>query len=145
MDGRGIVAAQALGASAVQLGTAFLTCPESTIPSSYRTALRAASSEATTITSAFSGRPARGIENEFVQAWHGHEDAILPFPLQNGATRPLRSAAAARDDARFLSLWSGQASSLGREVPAGDLVRALMRETRDVQREIARLSGEDRR
>ena len=121
MDGRGIVAAQALGASAVQMGTAFLTCPESGIPAVYKAAIRTVQGEGTALTRAFSGRPARGIVNAFMRAWLGNEEAILPFPLQNGATRPLRTAAARRGDARFLSLWCGQAGGLARDLPAGDL------------------------
>jgi nitronate monooxygenase len=133
MDGRGIVAAEALGASAVQLGTAFLACPETTIPPSYKRALPATEAEQTAITRAFSGRPARGIENEFMRAWRGAEDAILPFPDQNAATRPLRNAAAAADDPRFLSLWAGQGAKLARELPAAEVVRALVREADEIR------------
>lgn len=138
MDGRGIVAAEALGASAVQLGTAFLTCPETTIPPAYKRAIRAAQAEQTAVTRAFSGRPARGIRNDFMQAWQGHEDAILPFPVQNTATRPLRNAAATRDDPRFLSLWAGQGAALARELPAAELVQQLVRESEAVRRIVAR-------
>ena len=137
MDGRGIVAAEALGASAVQMGTAFLACPETSIPASYRSAIRTAQAEGTSITRAFSGRPARGIVNAFMQAWQGHEEAILPFPLQNAATRPLRNAAASRDDPRFLSLWAGQGASLAREEPAAGLVQRLVREADAVRRGMA--------
>ena len=141
MDGRGIVAAQALGASSVQMGTAFLTCPESGISTAHKAAIRAARGEETAITRAFSGRPARGIVNPFMQAWQGNEDAILPFPIQNGATRPLRNAAAVRGDARFLSLWSGQAGSLARELPAAELVQQLVREVAEVRAQLATPSG----
>jgi nitronate monooxygenase len=137
MDGRGIVAAQALGASAVQMGTAFLTCPESAIPAAYKAAIRATQGEETAITRAFSGRPARGVVNEFMRAWQGHEDDILPFPLQNSATRPLRNAASASGDTRFLSLWSGQAGSLARDLPASELVQQLVREIAEVRAQIA--------
>ncbi len=137
MDGRGIVAAQALGASAVQMGTAFLTCPEAGIPAAHKAAIRASRGDDTMVTRAFSGRPARGIGNAFIQAWHGQEDAILPFPFQNGATRPLRTAAAARNDARYLSLWSGQAGSLARALPAGELVQQLLSETEEVRTRLA--------
>ncbi len=134
MDGRGIVAAEVLGAAAVQLGTAFLTCPETAIPSAHKRAIRAAQAEQTTITRAFSGRPARGIVNDFMQAWQGHEEAILPFPVQNAATRSLRNAAAAGDDPRFLSLWAGQGAALAREMSAADLVHQLVREADAVRR-----------
>lgn len=133
MDGRGIVAAEALGASAVQMGTAFLTCPETGVPAAHKSAIRSSRAEQTVVTRVFSGRPARGIENDFVRAWAGHDEAILPFPLQNAATRPLRNVAASRDDARFLSLWSGQAGSLARDLPAGDLVRQLVQEAAELR------------
>src|SRR5277367_3577806 len=96
MDGRGIAAALALGASAVQLGTAFLTCDESGVPEAYRAAILAAREEQTRMTRAFSGRPARGIVNRFMREMEagGEADTILPFPFQNVLTRPLRAAAA---------------------------------------------------
>jgi nitronate monooxygenase len=138
MDGRGIVAALALGASAVQMGTAFLVCEEASVPAAYRDALRRTPGEKTTITRAFSGRPARGIVNEFIEAWHGREHDILPFPLQNAATRPLRNAAGEADDARFLSMWAGQGAALAREsLPAADLVRLLAREIEETRARIA--------
>lgn len=138
MDGRGIVAALALGASAVQMGTAFLVCEEASVPAAYRNALRATPGERTTITRAFSGRQARGIVNEFIEAWQGHEEDILPFPLQNAATRPLRNAASEADDARFLSMWAGQGAALAREtLPATELVRMLAQEIEDVRARIA--------
>jgi nitronate monooxygenase len=138
MDGRGIVAAEALGASAVQLGTAFLACPETTIPASYKRAVLTAQPEQTMVTRAFSGRPARGIRNAFMQAWEGNEDAILPFPIQNAATRPMRTAAAAGDNAQLLSLWAGQATTLARQLPAAELVAALVREVEEVRERISR-------
>ncbi len=139
MDGRGIVAAHALGAAGVQLGTAFLTCREAGIPDAYKAAIRAARDDGTALTRAFSGRPARGIVNEFMREVEQHEAATLPYPLQNALTRPLRTAAAARGDTRFLSLWAGQAAALARDLPAGDLVRQLLREAAEVR---ARLASE---
>ncbi len=88
MDGRGIVAAEALGASGVQLGTAFLTCREAGIPDAYKAAIRAARDDGTAVTRAFSGRPARGIVNPFMAEADAQPDAILPFPLQNSADPP---------------------------------------------------------
>ena len=127
MDGRGIAAALALGAAAVQLGTAFLTCPEAGTPPPYRKALLEASEDSTRITAAFSGRPARGIENRFLRDMAGAE--ILPFPYQNALTRPLRTRAAELGRADLLSLWAGQGLRLARELPAGELVRVLVAET----------------
>lgn len=133
MDGRGIVAAQALGAAGAALGTAFLTCRESGIPEAYKAAIRAAQAEETTPTRAFSGRPARGIVNDFMREAHAQPDAILPYPLQNALTRPLRNAAAARGDTRFLSLWAGQGAALARDLAAGELMAALLREMAEVR------------
>jgi nitronate monooxygenase len=138
MDGRGIVAALALGASAVQLGTAFLTTTEAGAPAVYKEAVRSASSQQTAFTRAFSGRPARAVTNEFIEAWRGREEDILPFPLQNAATRALRNEAAARGDARYLSLWSGQGAALARDLPAADLVHQLVDEMNDIRRRMSR-------
>ena len=129
MDGRGIVAAAALGASGVQLGTAFLACPESGAPSAHKAAIRAARDDGTTLTRAFSGRLSRGITNGFAAAMRGHEDRLLPYPAQNNLTRPMRTAAARQGNADCLSLWAGQAAPLAREMPAAELVAQLLRET----------------
>lgn len=129
MDGRGIVAALALGASAVQMGTAFLVCHESGIPDAYREAILGAHEDQTRITRAFSGRPARGIENRFMnEVEFDHGDAILPFPLQNTLTRPLRTAAAMQGRAEFLSLWAGQGVRLARRQSAAELIARLAKE-----------------
>ncbi|ATB44382.1 enoyl-[acyl-carrier-protein] reductase [Cystobacter fuscus] len=128
MDGRGIRAARALGAAGVQLGTAFLTCPESGIAPVYKAALREAKDDSTVLTRAFSGRPARGIANDFTEALRDSPD-ILPFPLQHAATTPLRGASAARGDSRFMALWAGQAAALSRSLPAAELMRTLIEES----------------
>lgn len=133
MDGRGIVAAEALGASGVQLGTAFLTCRESGIHDAYKALIRAARDDATSLTRAFSGRPARGIVNAFMEEVEAQPDAILPFPLQNHATRPMRNAAGVRGDTRYLSLWAGQGARLAREMTAAELVATLVREAAEVR------------
>jgi nitronate monooxygenase len=133
MDGRGIVAALALGASAVQMGTAFLTTVEAGAPDVYKKAIRATSGEQTTLTRVFSGRPARAITNEFIEAWRGREEDILPFPLQNTATRPLRNAASAANDPRYLSMWAGQGTALARNMSAGELVRRLVEEADEIR------------
>ncbi len=125
MDGRDIAAAVARGASAAQLGTAFLTCPESGASRAYRQAILAARKDTTVVTRAFSGRPARGLANAFIVRLEGKEDAILPYPLQNLLTRAMRTAAARRGDARFLSLWAGTGVARARVLPAGELLRRL--------------------
>lgn len=131
MDGRGIAAALALGASAVQMGTAFLTCAEAGVAPAYKQAIIEASDGSTCLTRAFSGRPARGIANRVVRGFQqlGSDEAILPFPWQNALTRPMRLAAARQDRADFLSLWAGQGAPLARRLPAGELVARLAEET----------------
>jgi len=131
MDGRGIAAAIALGASAVQMGTAFLTCDEAGIPPAYKDAILTAHENATRVTRAFSGRPARGIANRFMTEMEaaGTGDHILPFPLQNTLTRPLRTAAARQARPEYLSLWAGQGLRLTRRQSASELVACLARET----------------
>jgi len=139
MDGRGIAAALALGAQAVQLGTAFLTCDEAGIPDAYKQAILKAGEHETRITRAFSGRPARGIVNRFMTEVERNAgpDAVLPFPFQNSLTRPLRSAAARQGRAEFLSLWAGQGVRLARRQPAAQLVARLAREIDAAVRRIA--------
>jgi nitronate monooxygenase len=139
MDGRGIAAALALGASAVQLGTAFLTCDEAGVPEVYKQAILTAREHETRLTRAFSGRPARGIVNRFMTACESRDAArsILPFPLQNDLTRPLRSAAAKQGRAEFLSLWAGQGVRLAQRRPAAQLVECLAVETESAVRKLA--------
>lgn len=139
MDGRGIAAALALGADAVQMGTAFLTCDEAGVPDAYKEAILGAREHETRLTRAFSGRPARGIVNRFMTEIErcGDSDAILPFPLQNALTRPLRGAAAKRGRSEFLSLWAGQGVRLARRQPAAQLIARLAGETEAAVRRLA--------
>lgn len=127
MDGRGIAAALALGAEAVQMGTAFLVCDEAGIVDAYKQAILGAGEHETRVTRAFSGRPARGIVNRVMNEVAAEE--ILPFPLQNALTRPLRTAAAKAGRVEFLSLWAGQGVGLARRQPAATLVARLAEET----------------
>ena len=128
MDGRDIAYAIGLGAAAAQLGTAFLVCPESGAAAAHKRAILAATADTTVITRAFSGRPARGLANTFIARLAGRENCILPYPLQNALTRAMRTAAAQRGDAGFLSLWAGQGVARARALPAADLVRRLVEE-----------------
>jgi nitronate monooxygenase len=139
MDGRGIAAALALGASAVQLGTAFLTSDESGVPEVYKQAILKAREHETRLTRAFSGRPARGIINRFMNELERNDaaGAILPFPFQNQLTRPLRSAAAKQGRAEFLSLWAGQGVRLSQRRAAAQLVACLAIETETIIRRLA--------
>lgn len=122
MDGRGLAAAIALGADGAQMGTAFLTCPESGAHPAYKEALLAATEEDTTVTRAFSGKPARGLRNRFTEEMAPHEPGVPDYPVQNAYTRDLRAAAAERNDTGLMSMWAGQAARLGRAVPAGEIV-----------------------
>ncbi|HVT21844.1 MAG TPA: nitronate monooxygenase [Mycobacteriales bacterium] len=126
-DGRGIAAALAGGADAVQLGTAFLRCPEAGTSAPYRAALETARDTDTVVTKAFSGRAARGLRNELSTAL---ADVPVPsYPVMNKLTRELRRRAAAAGDSSVLSLWAGQGVAGARTLPARDLVVALEEET----------------
>jgi nitronate monooxygenase len=129
MDGQDIAAALKLGAAAVQLGTAFLPCPESGAPEAYKQALLEAKTDSTVITRAYSGRPARGIPNTFIAMVAGKEDSILRFRQQNDLTRPMRNASGAQGTPEFISLWAGQGVARSRALPAARLVETLMEET----------------
>ncbi len=131
-DGRGIAAAFALGASGVQMGTAFLSCPEAQVAAPHRAALRAARDEDTRLTKAFSGRPARSLGNRYLEAMAPDEDSLPDFPLVTSVTVPLRDASIARDSPDFIPLWSGQSAPLNRELAAADLVRTLVDEAEAV-------------
>jgi nitronate monooxygenase len=128
MDGHDIVAALTAGASAAQLGTAFLASPESGASETYKRAILAAKEDTTVVTRAFSGRPARGLKNAFITNIEHGPDIILPYPLQNALTRPMRTAAAQLGIPDYLSLWAGQGVGRARALPAGDLVARLLDE-----------------
>jgi nitronate monooxygenase len=136
MDGRGIVAAEALGAVAVALGTAFLVCDEAGVPEAYKAAITRAAEDRTALTRAFSGRPARGIVNAFLEEAEA-SGAIAPFPLQNALTRPMRNAAAKAGDTERLSLWAGQGLRLARRMKAAELVGVLVQEIEESRRALA--------
>jgi nitronate monooxygenase len=124
-DARGIAAAFALGASGVQIGSAYLHCPESKISPPHRAPLRSAGDDGTTITNVISGRPARGIVNRLIREV-GPISALAPeFPLATGALVPLRAKAEAEGSGDFSPMWAGQAAALGRAMPARELTRLL--------------------
>jgi nitronate monooxygenase len=128
-DARGIVAALNLGAAAVQLGTAYLFCPEAKISSPFRAALNSATADTTAITNLFSGRPARGIVNRLIREVGPMSELAPEFPLAGGAVAPLRAKAEAAGSGDFSPLWAGQAAHLGRMMPARELTRTLAAET----------------
>lgn len=133
-DGRGIVAAFALGASGVQIGSAYLFTAEATIAHWHREALEAAAREGsarTALTNVFSGRPARSIVNRLVEEVGPISSDAPPFPLAGSALAPFR-AHSPEAAAQFSSLWAGQAAPLGRALPAGELTSLLWDEAREV-------------
>lgn len=128
-DARGIHAALALGAAAVQLGTAYLLTPEATISAAHRTALRAAADDGTMVTNLFTGRPARGLVNRLMREIGPLSPAAPAFPLAGGALAPLRAKAETQGSTDFTNQWAGQAAAFARELPAGELTRQLAAET----------------
>lgn len=138
MDGRGVVAVLALGASAAQLGTAFLTTRESGATECYKEAVLHASENSTTLTRAFSGRWARGIRNRFMEESDESKAEPLSFPWQNSLTSQMRKVAAQTGDPGLLSLWAGQGSRMARALSAGELVRQLEEEIRAAVRNVSR-------
>jgi nitronate monooxygenase len=127
MDGRGIAAALVLGASAVQLGTAFLRCPETALNPHWAAALATARPEDTVLTRGFSGRLARGLRNAVTEAFAG-DLAPAPYPVQRALMVKVRAAAEAAGDASRMQSWAGQGAAMGTAEPAGELVRRLWEE-----------------
>ena len=128
-DARGIVAAFALEAAAVQIGTAYLFCPEAKISAAYRAALRKAKDNQTALTNVFTGRPARGIVNRVIREVGPMAEGAPEFPLAAGAMAPLRAKCATTGSNDFTAYWAGQAAQLGRELPARELTQQLAMET----------------
>jgi nitronate monooxygenase len=123
-DARGVAAAFMLGASAVQVGTAYLFTPEAKVSKSHYTALRTAKESETAVTNIFTGRPARGILNRVMRELGPISDKAPTFPLAGGALMPLR----AKDEADFSNLWAGQAFRLSAEMTTAELTRRLAEE-----------------
>ncbi|MGY3904496.1 NAD(P)H-dependent flavin oxidoreductase [Aeromonas lusitana] len=128
VDGKGIRAALALGASSVQMGTAFLCCPEATTSALHRAAIQSEQRHHTALTNLFSGRPARGIVNRLMRELGPLSAEAPAFPYASAAIAPLRSAAEKRGCADFSPLWAGQNASGCRALPAADLMAAWLAE-----------------
>lgn len=134
MDGRGMLAAEVLGAAASQLGTAFLVCPEGGAAAGWKRDLPgSAESDVTTIRS-FSGRAARGLRNTYVKAMTAIEASLPGYPITNALTSPLRKAAVAAGRADLINEWCGQGAPLARAMPAAELVAVLMDEYAQARR-----------
>jgi nitronate monooxygenase len=126
MDGAGIAAAMLLGASAAQLGTAFIACPESSADAGFRAALLGPASRHTVMTRAISGRPARCLANRFTAIGDTVDSAMVPaYPIAYGAGKALHVAAKAAGEPGFGAQWAGQAAPLARVLPAMELVAQL--------------------
>ena len=124
-DAAGVAAAMQLGAAGVQIGTAYLLCPEAATSAVHRAALKSEAASHTALTNLFTGRPARGIVNRIMRE-RGPINAAAPaFPLASAAIAPLRAKAETRGCGDFSPLWSGQNASGCREIPAARLTRDL--------------------
>ena len=131
-DGRGVAAALVLGASAVQVGTAYLLCPEALISPVHRGALAGGSIDDTVLTNVFTGRPARGRRNRLVDELGPISAEVPTFPSAAEAVAPLRAAAEKSGSGDFSPLWSGQAGVMTSDIPASELTRELMAAARRV-------------
>jgi nitronate monooxygenase len=140
-DARGIAAAFALGASGTQIGTAYLFCPEAKISAVHRKALSEARDDSTALTNLMSGRPARGVVNRLMREIGPISTAPPQFPLSASALAPLRAKAEAEGSGDFSPLWSGQAASLSRAMPAGEMTRKLAQETVELLRQLGRTAA----
>jgi nitronate monooxygenase len=137
-DGRGIAAAFALGASAVQVGTAYLFCPEALVSPVQRRLLDQANDETTQVTNLYTGRPARGIMTRLMREIGPLSDKAPAFPTAGGALAPLKAKAEAEGRGDYTYQWSGQAARLSPHLPAGELTRAL---AADALRRMSQLVG----
>lgn len=129
MDARGVTAALALGAAGVQMGTAFLACPESGAHPLHKEALRSSADDSTMVTRAFSGKPARAIRNAMAEDLGSPSVEIPGYPTQNALTREIRREAARAGLPEWMSMYAGQGSRLCTAEPAAKLLRRIVEET----------------
>ncbi len=128
-DGRAIAAALALGASGVQMGTAYLLCPEATISPLHRAAIKSANDKLSVVSNVLTGRPTRVFVNRIVREVGPLATGVPSFPLGFVALEPLRKKAESQGSSDFSGLYAGEAAVLCREVPAGELTLKLAAET----------------
>lgn len=126
MDKRGLQASLCLGAKAVQMGTAFLTCYESGAHKVHKEAIQKASEDEIVLTRAFSGKWARGINNTFISEMQSYENEIPDYPIQNTLTQAIRKASAAQNQQEFMSLWSGQSPRLAKNQTVKELIISMV-------------------
>lgn len=128
MNGQGIVAAYALGAEGVQMGTVFLTSEESMTHDVYKEAVLHSKDTSTIVTRSFSGKYARGIQNEFIEQHKGKEEELPMYPFQNVLTAQIRQEAAKQNKGEYMSLWAGQAASLAKKDSAQQIMERMLKE-----------------
>lgn len=132
MDGRGVLASLVLGAKAVQMGTAFVTCIESGANELHKKAILNGTEEQAVITSAFSGKPARGLKNEFIIKMKEHEATLPAYPIQNMLTQDIRSEAAKQKNKEWMSLWCGQNPRLSKNLHAAELIETIINQIEEI-------------
>ncbi len=137
MDGRGVAAALALGAAGAQLGTAFLACSESGAHPIYKNAVLHSRDDSTVLTAAFSGKPARALNNRFIREMLPYEQEFPPYPVQNTLTRDIRQQAASSGQPELMSLYAGQASALSTERSAAQVVASVIAGAQDAAQRAA--------
>jgi nitronate monooxygenase len=137
-DGRGVAAALAFGASAVQMGTAFLRCPETGTNAAWANALEALEPEGTVLTRAFSGRAGRAIATRYVEAAAAADaPAPAPYPVQRGLSAAMRAEAAKQGDVQRMQAWAGQSAWLASRRSAGEVMRYAWLEAQEIFRSLA--------
>jgi nitronate monooxygenase len=140
-DARGIVAALALGAAGVQLGTAYLRCPECRTSPVLRKALQTVRDDSTVVTNVITGRPARGIVNRVVREIGPIDTSVPEFPRAAEALAPLRARAESSGSGDFSPLWAGQGAAMAEETPAGTLTQKLVAQAIELMKRFAGVFG----
>lgn len=134
MDGRGLMASICLGAKGVQMGTAFLTCIESGAHKVHKEAVMNVTEEDTVLTRSFSGKWARGIQNNLILGMQSNEWYLPDFPVQNTLTQDIRKVAASKNNKEFMSLWSGQSPRLAKQQTVKILIKNIMSEAEKIKK-----------
>src|SRR5690625_1644045 len=132
MDGRGVLSTLVLGAEAVQMGTAFVTCNESGAKSQHKAAILHCTADDTAITFVFSGKPARGVRNEFMKEMGVFASDLPAYPLQNALTKEIRSEAAKQNRPGMMSLWAGQNPGRKQQLSASEMITNIIEHVDDI-------------
>ncbi|MBM7599556.1 nitronate monooxygenase [Virgibacillus halotolerans] len=132
MDGRGVLASVILGAQGVQMGTAFVTSVESGAKKQHKEAILNSAEDGPVMTSAFSGKPARGVENKFITSMKQHEQQLPDYPIQNTMTNAIRKEAAKQNKPEYMSLWSGQNTRLSQNKSADQIISDIVSQIRNI-------------